>query len=322
MNQRIFIFKTIAFKSFHRKNATMTVKQNHMTIVLLMVLTAGFGINSTYGEETMSVIAPGAKAEKLADGFGFSEGPTSDTKGNVYFSDYWADRILKWSLDGNLSIVKENLGGPIGLYLDKYGNLLVCTAKEHRIKKIDSGGSVTVFPNKYKGKLFNSPNDIWIDPKGGIYFTDPRFSPLEEKVEQDGFHIYYIVPGSKNIIKAADDLSKPNGIIGSPDGSLVYVTDTPVDKTFVYTVNDDGTLSDKRLFAPEGYDGMAVDSLGNVYITMQKSVEVYNSSGEKIETIMVPDKPTNVCFGGKDKRTLFITARISLYSIRMRIKGL
>ena len=308
--------------SNQRYNATMTVKPNHMTIVLLLVLTAGCGINSTIGEENVRVVVPGAKAEKLADGFIFSEGPTSDAKGNVYFSDYRADKIFKWSLDGTLSIVKENIGGPIGLYLDKYGNVLICAAKEHRIKKIDSRGSVTVFPNTYQDRLFNSPNDIWIDPKGGIYFTDPRFSPLKEKVEQDGFYIFYIMPGSQKIIKAADDLSMPNGIVGSPDGRLVYVTDTPVDKTFMYTVNDDGTLSDKRLFAPEGYDGMTVDSLGNVYITMQKSVEVYTSSGEKIETILVPDKPTNVCFGGKDKRTLFITARTSLYSLRMRTKGL
>jgi len=162
---------------------------------------------------------------------------------------------------------------------------------------------------------------IWVDPKGGIYFTDPRFAPLKEKVEQDGYHVYYIPPGTTTIIRAADDLSRPNGIIGSPDGRLVYVTDTPDDKTYVYTVREDCTLSDKKVFANEGYDGMTVDVEGNVYITMQKSIEVYSPDGKKIDSISVPDKPTNVCFGGKDRKTLFITTRVSLYSLRMRVRG-
>ncbi|MBN1292741.1 MAG: SMP-30/gluconolactonase/LRE family protein [Candidatus Latescibacteria bacterium] len=292
-----------------------------MLLLNSLLLITALSINPIHGAEPAGVVTPDAKIEKCADGFKFSEGPVSDSEGNIYFSDYGNDRIHIWSVDGTLSVFKEKMGGPIGLYFDKGGYLWVCAAREHRIKRVSPDGDVLDFPNTFNGKLFNSPNDIWVDAKGGVYFTDPRFSPLEEEVEQDGFHIFYIKPDTDTIIRAAHDLTKPNGIVGSPDGALVYVTETPVDKTYVYTVNADGTLSDKRLFAPEGYDGLAVDSAGNVYITMEESIEVYNPSGKKIESIKVPGKPTNVCFGGKDKKTLFITARSSLFSIRMRIQG-
>jgi gluconolactonase len=114
---------------------------------------------------------------------------------------------------------------------------------------------------------------------------------------------------------------RPNGLIGTPDGKLLYVADHGGKKTFAYTINMDATLSNKKLFASEGSDGMTIDNEGNVYLTTDV-VAVYNSSGEKIETIAVPERPSNVCFGGRDKQTLFVTARTSLYSLRMRVKGL
>ena len=289
-------------------------------IVILIALADGSG--AAHGETASRIVEAGAVVTMISDGYKFTEGPASDSKGNLYFSDYGTDRILTLSPDGTVKVFTEDVSGPIGLYFDSSDNLYVCAAREHRIKVINNDGGMSVFPDRFNGKLFNSPNDIWIDPEGGVYFTDPRFAPLPEEVEQDGLHVYYIPPGGGSIIRAADDLSGPNGLVGTADGRHVYITDTHENKTFVYDVNDDGTLSGKRTFAPEGYDGLTVDTEGNVYITMKKSVEIYSRDGEKIESIQVPGSPTNVCFGGRDRKTLFITARVSLLSIRTRIRGL
>jgi L-ascorbate metabolism protein UlaG (beta-lactamase superfamily) len=176
-----------------------------------------------------------------------------------------------------------------------------------------------VLADKYKGKRFNSLNDLWIDPKGGVYFTDPRYGG-RENMEQGGEHVYYLSADRKTVVRVIDDMVKPNGLIGTPDGKLLYVTDPGDRKTFVYTISGDGTLSDKKLFAPEGSDGMTIDNEGNVYLTTT-AVSVYNKQGRKVQMIDVPERPSNVTFGGKDRMTLFITARKSLYSVRMRVRG-
>ncbi|MHC4570851.1 MAG: SMP-30/gluconolactonase/LRE family protein [Planctomycetota bacterium] len=283
--------------------------------------------------EESSVVAQGAKVEKLAGGFTFTEGPAADLKGNIFFTDIPNNRIHKWSLDGKLSTFRENSGGANGLFFDKNGNLLVCEGGRRRLVSIDAQGKVIVLTDKYDNKRLNSPNDLWLDPKGGIYFTDPRYGRSDD-LEQDGEHVYYLSPNRKKLIRVIDDMVKPNGIIGTPDGKVLYVTDHGGDKTFVYTINTDGTLSNKKLFAPESSDGMTIDCEGNIYLTSMPSrtlssydtttnpVSVYNSAGKKIETIEIPERPANVCFGGKDKKTLFITAQTSLYSVRMQVKGL
>ena len=271
-------------------------------------------------DETASVVAPGAKVNKLTGGFTFTEGPAADAKGNIYFSDIPNNRIHKWSLDGKLSTFREDSRGANGLFFDKAGNILACEGGGRQLVSIDPKGNVTVLADKYEGKRFNSLNDLWIDPQGGVYFTDPRYGRSRDDMEQDGEHVYYLAPDRTKLIRVIDDMVRPNGIIGTPDGKLLYVTDHGGDKTFVYTINKDGTLSNKKLFVPEGSDGMTIDNEGNVYLTT-KVVAVYNSKGEKIETINVPEQPANVCFGGKDKQTLFITARTSLYSIKMCVKS-
>lgn len=284
----------------------------HTTLLLAISITS-------FCAAQQSVIAPGAKIEKLTGGFNFTEGPAADAQGNIYLTDIPNNRIHKWSLDGKLSIFRENSGGANGLYFDNDGNLLACEGGGRRLVSIDKQGQVTVLADSYQGKKFNSLNDLWIDPKGGVYFTDPRYGN-RDGMEQDGEHVYYLSADRKKLIRVIDDMVRPNGLIGTNNGKLLYVADHGDGKTFVYTVNEDGTLSNKKLFAPEGSDGMTIDNEGNVYLTTN-AVAVYNSNGQKIETIQVPEQPANITFGGKDKQRLFITARTSLYSIPMRAKG-
>ena len=271
--------------------------------------------------ETKSAIAADAKVEKLADGFGFTEGPIADAQGNVYFVDVSNNRIHKWSLDGKLSTFRENSGGASGLDIDDKGNLYACEGGSRRIARIDTNGNATVLCDSYKGKKFNRPNDLWRDKKGGIYFTDPGYKKGES--ELDGSYVFYLPPDSKEPIIVVADMTGPNGIVGTKDGSLLYVADYSGRKTFVFKVKDDGTLYDKKLFVPVGADGIELDELGNLYLTdlSGKGVNIVSPEGKKIGYINVPNSTSNLCFGGKDGKTLFITARDSFYSIQMNVKG-
>jgi gluconolactonase len=282
-------------------------------IVLAVLAITAIG----YGVEKAGVVAEGAKVEKLAGGFKFTEGATADAKGNVFFTDIYNNRIHEWTLDGKLVTFKKDSGGANGLFFDKKGNLLVCEGDTRRVVSIGRNGRKKVLVDKYDNKLLNSPNDLWADANGGVYFTDPRYGD-RSGMEQGGEYVYYLTPNRKKLIRVIDDMVRPNGIIGTADDKTLYVADHGGGKTFVYTINEDGTLSNKKLFAPEGSDGMTIDNEGNVYLTTNV-VAVYNKNGEKIETITVPEQPSNLCFGGKDKQTLFITARTSLYSVRMRV---
>ena len=277
------------------------------------------------GSGKQGIIAPGAKVKKLADGFKFTEGPAVDAEGNVFFTDQPNDRICKWSVDGKLSDFLKPSGQSNGLYFDKRGNLLACADMDNQLWSIDPEGKATVLVKNYKGKLLNGPNDLWEDLKGGIYFTDPLYKrpywTRDPAMQQDGQHVYYLKPDRKKLVRITEDLVQPNGIIGTPDGRMLYVADIGDRKTYVYNIEADGTLSGKKLFCSMGSDGMTIDSEGNIYLT-GRGVTVFNPAGEKIEQIPIEAGWTaNVTFGGTDRHTLFITAQTSLYSLQMRVKG-
>ena len=266
------------------------------------------------------LVAPGATVEKLAGGFAFTEGPACGAHGNVYFTDIPNNRIHKWDVSNHtLSTIREQTGGANGLYFDRHGNLLACEGTGRQLTSTKPDGTTIVLVNKYEGKRFNSPNDLWIDPHGGVYFTDPRYGGTDS-MEQDGFHVYYLKPDHQTVVRVLDDLVKPNGVVGTSDGKLLYVADPGDNKTYVYVIQADGTLRHRKLIAPSGSDGMTLDEQGNLYLTGD-GVLVFNPAGEQIATIDVPERPSNVCFGGAVGKTLFITARTGFYALKMQVGG-
>lgn len=296
---------------------------NRSFIVIFTIL--GFLTIASAAQKKSSLVAQGATLQKLAEGFSFTEGPAVDRKGNVFFTDQPNNKILKWTTGGDLITFHTDGGRANGLYFDHNGNLLSCSDMDNQLWSIDMNGNPTVLVNHFQDKRLNGPNDLWVHPKGGIYFTDPLYKrpywTRDPEMQQDGEHVYYLAPDRITLIRVATDLERPNGIIGTPDGKLLYVADIKAGKTYVYHIMPDGTLSDKKLFAPMGSDGMTMDKKGNVYLT-GKGVTVFNPNGEQIEHIPVDARWTaNICFGGKDMKTLFITASQYLYSLRMNVKG-
>ena len=271
------------------------------------------------------IIASGAKLETLSTEFKFTEGPASDSEGNVYFTDQPNDRIVKWSIDGTVSDWLKPAGRANGTYFDKKGNLIACADEKNELWSISRDKQTTILVKDFKGKLLNGPNDLWIRPDGNIYFTDPLYPrnywKRDPAMQQPGQYVYFLDRKSKEVKPEATDLKQPNGIIGTPDGKTLYVADIGAGKSYSYAVQKDGSLTEKKLFCEMGSDGMTLDSEGNVYLT-GKGVTVFDSTGKKIEHIDVPESWTgNVTFGGKDRKLLFITASKGIYGMQMRVRG-
>jgi gluconolactonase len=273
---------------------------------------------------TPSLVAPGAHLTKLAGGFAFTEGPAADAKGNVYFTDQPSDRIVKWGTNGKLSTFMKPSGRSNGLAFDAQGNLWACADNKNELWKISPAGKKSVVIKNYEGRLLNGPNDLWIRPDGGIYFSDPYYKRDYWKrgpKEQDREAVYYLSPDHKTLTRVVGDLDQPNGIIGTANGKALYMADIRANKTYRYDVGADGSLKNKTLFCSLGSDGMTLDSEGNVYLTGH-GVTVFDKTGRQIEHIVVPEDWTgNVCFGGRDRHTLFITASKGFYSLKMRTRG-
>jgi gluconolactonase len=267
------------------------------------------------------VSAPGAKLEKLAGDFKFTEGPTCDRAGNVFFTDQPNDRILRWGVDGKLSTFLQPAGRSNGLYFDAQGNLIACADGKNELWSIAPDGTVTVLLKDAEGKLFNGPNDVWVHPDGSLYFTDPFYKRnyWQRGPSESPEQVYRLSADRKHLVRVTTDLTKPNGIAGTPDGRRLFVADIGAKKTYRFDIQADGSLANKTLFCEAGSDGMTLDREGNVYLT-GRGVTVFDATGRQIEQIDVPEKWTaNVCIGGKDRQTLFITASTGLYAIRLRV---
>jgi len=290
--------------------------------------TASSSTENTTQHGSGSGIVNGPAAPKLvARQFKFTEGPAVDKAGNVFFTDQPNDKIWKYDTNGKLSVFLEKSGRANGLYFDKQGNLLACADENGQLWSIAPNGQVTVLLRDMQGHRLNGPNDLWIHPgSSGIYFTDPYYqrdywTRTAPDPNLGGQKVYLLPQGQTQPVMVADQLEQPNGIIGTPDGRQLYVADIKANKTYRYQIGTDGQLSNRQLFVEQGSDGMTLDNQGNVYLT-GKGVTVYNAAGQQIQHIPVPEEWTgNVCFGGKDRNTLFITASEGVYVLPMRVKG-
>jgi gluconolactonase len=291
-----------------------------MKIWFLSLALVGF----VFSSPAQSVLAPGATLQKLSGGFAFTEGATCDTNGNVFFVDQPNNRIMEWSTDGKLSTFLQPSGHANGMEFDAHGNLIACADEHNQLWSIAPDKTVTVLVTNYQGKYLNGPNDVWIAPNGGMYLTDPFYSRTwwdHTTMALPNEEVFYLSPDRKTLTRVTDDLRKPNGITGKPDGKTLYVSDIGAGQTWSYDILPDGSLTNKTLFCRKGSDGMTIDNLGDLYLT-GLGVTIFDQNGTRIGHIPVPEGWTgNLCFGGKDRKTLFIAASISFYSIQMRVRG-
>jgi len=270
------------------------------------------------------VVAPGAKLEKLAGDFAFTEGPTRDHAGNVFFVDQPNNRIMEWTADGKLSTFMQPSAYANGMCFDTKGNLIACCDEHNQLWSIAPDKSVTVLITNYEGKYMNGPNDVWIAPNGAMFITDPFYKRSwwdHTTMALTNQEVFYLSPDRKTLTRITDDLKQPNGITGSPDGKHLYVSDIAAGQTWRYDIQADGTLQNKTLLCHLGSDGMTIDASGNLYLTGH-GVTVFDPAGNKIDHIDVPEPWTaNVCFFGPENKTLFITANKSVYAIQLKVAG-
>lgn len=257
--------------------------------------------------------------------FTFTEGPAVNAKGDVYFTDQPNNQIWKYDTDGKLSLFMNKAGRANGTYFDHHGQLVVCADENNELWSVSKSKKVKVLLSNVDGKKLNGPNDLWIDAKGGIYFTDPYYQRdywTRKKGEIEGQKVYYLPAGKQAKVRiVAEDVTKPNGIVGSADGKYLYVADIQRNKTYRYTIAENGDLTGQTQIINQGSDGMTIDSKGNFYLT-GKGVFIFNPEGVQIGHIEVKEPWTaNVCFGGKNRSDLFITASTAVYTIPMQVKG-
>ena len=291
----------------------------HLNAILILLISLGCKA------QKQELVADQAKLNLVAADYKFTEGPAVDKNGDVYFTDQPNNRIIKWTaLDNSVSVYMEDAGRANGLYFDHDGSLLACADEKFELWRIDKAKIPKVLIDEFQGKKLNGPNDLWVDAKGGIYFTDPYYQrPYWERKEKEieKERVYYLTPDMNELRIVADDLVQPNGIVGTPDGKMIYIADIGDKKTYRFTILENGDLSNKTLFTEVGSDGMTIDNKGNVYLT-GKGVTVFNKKGEEILQIPVPQKWTaNVTFGGPDQSILFITAMNSVYTLEMNVHG-
>ncbi len=291
------------------------------------------------------IVPAGAAIEKLAGGFGFTEGPIWTREGALLFSDIPNNVINKWTPDGKVAPFRKPSGydktdapagafiGSNGLTMDKEGRIIICEHGNGRVTRLEKDGKLTVLAARYEGKRLNSPNDAVYKSDGALYFTDPPYGFVklddDPKKELKFNGIYRLAGGKLQLLYK--DLTRPNGVAFSPDEKTFYVANSDAKRKIWmrFDVMPDGTIANGKVFfdvtkeTAEGLpDGLKVDSKGNLYCTGPGGVWIFSPAGKHLGTIQPPETPANCHWGDKDAKTLYMTARTGLYRIKLNIAGI
>jgi gluconolactonase len=270
------------------------------------------------------VLAPGVEPELVQGGLKALEGPVAAADGTIYFSDRMPDRIYHLGLDGKITVYQENTGAANGLAFTRDGDMVKAEGGAKRIGKVTRDGKVSVLTDSYNGKPLVSPNDLIVDAKGGIYFTDPGPRPI---VPGRPTNVYYLPAGAKEPILIDDQNPRPNGLTLTLDGRTLLVDNTVGPVVFAFDVQSDGTVKNRRPFLQlqdipadkeSGADGMAIDRDGRIYVTSVVGIQVFDPAGKYLGRLR---GARNLAFGGPDKRTLYLTAPDGLFRVKMLSQG-
>jgi len=265
--------------------------------------------------------APEPQVEKVAQGFRYTEGPAWSRDGYLLFSDIPNNRILKQTSEGATEVYREASNGAAGNAFDSQGRLYACETHARRVTRTDKKGRIEVLADKWDGKRLNAPNDLVVSKSGHVYFTDPAFGNQQDTRELDFYGVYHIAPKGRLSV-VAKPAGRPNGIALSPNGRLLYVANSDERNIRAYDLDRDGEPSNERVVVSniDGIpDGIRTDDKGNLYVAA-KGVAVYSPAGRLLITIPVAETPSNCAFGDADLQTLYITARTSVYRVRLEPK--
>jgi gluconolactonase len=290
-----------------------------------LLLAAGTGLAQ---DGPVPGVGPAGPIKKLDGQYAFTEGPAADAGGNVYFSDIPNKTIHKIDPAGKVTVFRPNSNSANGLMVNAKGEVVACEMEGAIVALSPDGKGRRVVAGEYEGKRFNAPNDLVLDRAGGVYFTDPMFrapTPLPQ-----GKTCVYYADAAGKVTRLIDDLPNPNGVLLSPDEKTLYVLPSGQKQMMAYPVAAPGKLGKGRVFCEleqakaggnGGGDGGTVDAKGNVYITSALGLQVFDPAGKKLGTIRFPEQPSNATFGGKDLKTLYVTARTSVYACPMEVAG-
>jgi gluconolactonase len=259
---------------------------------------------------------------KVATGYIFAEGPVWSHEGHLIFSDIPGDKLLLFKPGEKTTVFRENSKGAAGNTFDAQGRLYTCETHSRRVTRTDKKGKTEVLAERFQGKRFNAPNDIVVRKDGQIYFTDPAFGNQQDTRELDFFGVFHISHrGELEVI--AKSKGRPNGIALSPNGRVLYVTNSDERNVRAYDLDKNGAASNERVLIsniPGVPDGVKVDEPGNLYVAA-RNIEVYSSDGNHVGSIITRETPSNCAFGDGDFQSLYITARTSVYRARLDVKG-